>query len=491
MSRRILLSILLLLGSSHARAQISRNGGFERPRYIGALDDSRPFYFYTRTKPLDDWTITGSSLAFLRSRPPYWRAAEGDQFIELESGFGFAISQTLPTVPAERYTIRYAWAPNPDAPGADDALEVWWDGTLIARHDGSDPTVETLDWTFVECVVTATGASSVIRFQDGFVGIPCTGPFLDAVMVLPDPRVEGIPLPEPELEPRWPADRRVIACSTMSHHGSDELASRLTSELSALPEVELAYLFGSHAQNRTRAESDIDLAVQVDPAAAPRQTLAMLFDHLGRVVPSDRLDIVLLNVAPSLLRHRILATGRLLFERSPLVRVRFVTRTIRDYQDMQLRRAFFLKHRVQRLKQGGTDGGSGDLLAQARRVRGHLEKLRAFQRTSEREFIDSPAIHDLAERYLHLATECVLDLGNHFIAEQGLPSPDTNQDTFTRLEQARAITPELAGRLRAWAGFRNILVHQYLDIDHGIAWHAIQDDLGDLEALAQWATDQL
>ena len=28
--------------------------GFERPRYIGALDDSRPFYFYTRTKPLDD-----------------------------------------------------------------------------------------------------------------------------------------------------------------------------------------------------------------------------------------------------------------------------------------------------------------------------------------------------------------------------------------------------------------------------------------------------
>ena len=124
-------------------------------------------------------------------------------------------------------------------------------------------------------------------------------------------------------------------------------------------------------------------------------------------------------------------------------------------------------------------------------LRGYLEKLRAFQPTSEEEFRRSPAIHDLAERYLHLAMECVLDLGNHFIADAGLPTPETNQDTFTRLEQAGAIPSELASRLRSWAGFRNILVHQYLDIDHGIAWHAIQRELGDLEAFARWATGLL
>jgi uncharacterized protein YutE (UPF0331/DUF86 family) len=124
-------------------------------------------------------------------------------------------------------------------------------------------------------------------------------------------------------------------------------------------------------------------------------------------------------------------------------------------------------------------------------LRGYLEKLRAFQGTSEQEFRGSPAIHDLAERYLHLAMECVLDLGNHFVADQGLPTPETNQDTFTRLEQAGAIPPPLATRLRAWAGFRNILVHEYLDIDHGIAWQAIQKGLVDLESFASWATAQL
>lgn len=124
-------------------------------------------------------------------------------------------------------------------------------------------------------------------------------------------------------------------------------------------------------------------------------------------------------------------------------------------------------------------------------LHGYLEKLRAFQRASEQEFRSSPALHDLAERYLHLAMECVLDLGNQVIAEQQLSAPEANRDTFTRLEVAGEIVPELAARLRAWAGFRNILVHQYLDIDHGIAWHAIQKELGELEAFARWATTKL
>ena len=147
-----------------------------------------------------------------------------------------------------------------------------------------------------------------------------------------------------------------------------DLAARLAGVLATFPEVELAYLFGSHAHDRARAESDIDVAVQLDSAATPRETLAKLFDHLGRVAPSDRLDVVILNHAPSLLRHRVLSSGRLLFERTPVSRVCFATRTIRDYQDMQIRRAFFYAKRVSRLKEGGAHGGSGDLLAQARRA---------------------------------------------------------------------------------------------------------------------------
>jgi uncharacterized protein YutE (UPF0331/DUF86 family) len=124
-------------------------------------------------------------------------------------------------------------------------------------------------------------------------------------------------------------------------------------------------------------------------------------------------------------------------------------------------------------------------------LHGYLDRLRAFRPVGEEEFRTTPAVHDLAERYLHLAMECVLDLGNHFIADASLPTPERNQDTFSRLEEAGELSPTLAARLRAWAGFRNILVHEYLAIDHAIAWRAIHEDLGDLEEFARWASTKL
>ncbi len=120
-------------------------------------------------------------------------------------------------------------------------------------------------------------------------------------------------------------------------------------------------------------------------------------------------------------------------------------------------------------------------------LHGYLTRLRAFRDVDETEFVREPALHHLAERYLHLAVEACLDLGNHWIADASLPTPDANRDTFTVLEKAGELPADLAERLRGWAGFRNILVHEYLAIDHAIAYRAIRDELDDLKALATWA----
>ena len=121
----------------------------------------------------------------------------------------------------------------------------------------------------------------------------------------------------------------------------------------------------------------------------------------------------------------------------------------------------------------------------------YLGRLKAFRGADQQEFLREPALHDLAERYLHLAVEACLDLANHWIADRALPTPDTNRDSFTVLERAGDLEPELAERMRGWAGFRNILVHEYLEIDHAIAFRALRDELGDLEAFARWAAGKL
>ena len=71
-----------------------------------------------------------------------------------------------------------------------------------------------------------------------------------------------------------------------------------------------------------------------DAVSADRgTTVRRLAARLGRVVSAALIDLVILNDAPALLRHRVLRDGRVLFQRGPEGRVRFAVQTIRDYQD--------------------------------------------------------------------------------------------------------------------------------------------------------------
>ncbi|HVS63472.1 MAG TPA: nucleotidyltransferase domain-containing protein [Thermoanaerobaculia bacterium] len=172
----------------------------------------------------------------------------------------------------------------------------------------------------------------------------------------------------------------------------DDLLDRLSAALAELPVVRLAWLFGSQTTGSARPDSDVDVAVLVDcrqsvdgkPSRddetvsgidARRATIWRLAGRLGREVGSHRLDLVLLNDAPPLLRHRVVRDGRLLIERSPEERVRFVRRTIREVQDFQVRREWFLRRRIERLKKGSSLGRPPDLLEKARSVARLLSKV--------------------------------------------------------------------------------------------------------------------
>jgi predicted nucleotidyltransferase len=142
-------------------------------------------------------------------------------------------------------------------------------------------------------------------------------------------------------------------------------------------DVRLAFLFGSRARGRSRADSDFDIGVLLDADSARGdrgQTVRRLSARLGQAISSALADLVILNDAPALLRHRILRDGIVIFERAPEERVRFAIRTLREYQDGQIRREAFTRERVRRLKAKASDGGSGDLLEKARGVAKLLAK---------------------------------------------------------------------------------------------------------------------
>ncbi len=116
---------------------------------------------------------------------------------------------------------------------------------------------------------------------------------------------------------------------------------------------------------------------------------------------------------------------------------------------------------------------------------GYLKKLYKIRdAASLDEFLGDSDAQDIVERNLHLAIESVLDIGQHIIASSGWKSPEEYADIFTILQQNDVISKALLSRMAGMAGFRNLLVHEYAEIDHRQVFDILQNHLQDLSDLA-------
>ncbi len=118
------------------------------------------------------------------------------------------------------------------------------------------------------------------------------------------------------------------------------------------------------------------------------------------------------------------------------------------------------------------------------KLREALRKLEEIASKPRDDYLASETDKALAEHYLRLALESVLDAGNHIIAAEGLRKPMQLRDIPLILGENQIIPRELSERLARATGLRNRLVHVYADIDHEIILKVLQQDLGDLQDFA-------
>ncbi|MCK6259514.1 DUF86 domain-containing protein [Fictibacillus sp. KIGAM418] len=75
------------------------------------------------------------------------------------------------------------------------------------------------------------------------------------------------------------------------------------------------------------------------------------------------------------------------------------------------------------------------------------------------------------------ACEASIDLAMHIIADKRLGLPQSSRDAFDMLQEHAIIEENLAKRLKAMVGFRNIAVHDYQSINIEI----LEKHLGDFK----------
>jgi len=91
----------------------------------------------------------------------------------------------------------------------------------------------------------------------------------------------------------------------------------------------------------------------------------------------------------------------------------------------------------------------------------------------------------IVERGLQLCAQNVLDVATHIAAATGHDVPDYS-DAIDRLGEEGVLPPAFAQSFRGLAGFRNVLVHGYLEVDLDILHRVLSEELDVLAEFAEY-----
>lgn len=124
----------------------------------------------------------------------------------------------------------------------------------------------------------------------------------------------------------------------------------------------------------------------------------------------------------------------------------------------------------------------------------YVQHLQTLQQVSIDEYVEDDNLQAIVERRLQLSIQVCMDIAGYLIAQLGLRSPAEPENVFAVLGQESILPRELAKRMAGMVRFRNILVHDYLEIDSYIVHTSLAGELDDFAQFAQviaqrWLSD--
>ena len=124
-------------------------------------------------------------------------------------------------------------------------------------------------------------------------------------------------------------------------------------------------------------------------------------------------------------------------------------------------------------------------------IQKYLKLLERYKEFSQKEIQENPDLKGAVERYLYLAVQAALDLGEAVIAFKEFRRPGTYTDVFYILDEENFIPKSLSEKLVNMTKFRNVLAHDYEKVDFGIVYDALKNRLKDIEELLKSTKDKL
>ena len=134
------------------------------------------------------------------------------------------------------------------------------------------------------------------------------------------------------------------------------------------------------------------------------------------------------------------------------------------------------------------------LAAKVAAVRDAVARIREVLPPDRAQFVADRTVREVVILNLFVAVQDCLSIATHWLADEGWSVPSGYRDVFVALADHSVVSHELADRMAAAAGLRNLVAHRYGVLDwervHAIASEDVDDLLEFCAEVAGKARDE-
>ena len=120
------------------------------------------------------------------------------------------------------------------------------------------------------------------------------------------------------------------------------------------------------------------------------------------------------------------------------------------------------------------------ILAKAGRVDDHLKRIREKRSVTIDEFLRDLDRQESVLFNLQMAIQNCIDIAAHIISDEELGVAGSTNEMFYILQENGYLSPELTEKMVAAVGFRNLIVHEYGNVDLKRVFEIALKDIKDL-----------
>ena len=119
-------------------------------------------------------------------------------------------------------------------------------------------------------------------------------------------------------------------------------------------------------------------------------------------------------------------------------------------------------------------------------LKSYLKEMENFRAISWNGFSSSLSKQWMVSHGLQLSIQVVIDIGSHILAALGESQIEDYADIIDKLGEKEIIPQEFSKAIRGMAGLRNILVHEYAELDLKKIYDILQNRLSDFYAFIEY-----